>query len=143
MGADLAALGFTAQELAAALNQGDEGLTDEDEIPEVAESRGHDRGRHLVPRAAPHRLRRQHRCRHRRRRCSAMSSPQLMVTDPPYGVDYDPAWRHRAGREQVHRASARSATTSAPTGRRPGRCSPATSPTSGTARCTPRPLPKA
>ena len=20
-----------------------------------------------------------------------------MVTDPPYGVDYDPAWRHRAG----------------------------------------------
>src|SRR5436853_7199580 len=28
MGADLAALGFTAQELAAALNQGDQGLTD-------------------------------------------------------------------------------------------------------------------
>src|SRR6185312_16946636 len=23
--------------------------------------------------------------------------PQLMVTDPPYGVDYDPAWRHRLG----------------------------------------------
>src|SRR5438874_2188528 len=35
MGADLAALGFTAQELAAALNQGDDGLTDENEIPEV------------------------------------------------------------------------------------------------------------
>ena len=23
--------------------------------------------------------------------------PHLMVTDPPYGVDYDPAWRARAG----------------------------------------------
>jgi hypothetical protein len=23
--------------------------------------------------------------------------PVLMVTDPPYGVDYDPTWRVRAG----------------------------------------------
>ena len=23
--------------------------------------------------------------------------PHLMVTDPPYGVEYDPAWRQRAG----------------------------------------------
>ncbi|PQO23373.1 DNA methylase [Rhodobacteraceae bacterium WD3A24] len=23
--------------------------------------------------------------------------PLLMVTDPPYGVEYDPSWRHRAG----------------------------------------------
>jgi DNA modification methylase len=23
--------------------------------------------------------------------------PMLMVTDPPYGVDYDPTWRHRLG----------------------------------------------
>jgi DNA modification methylase len=23
--------------------------------------------------------------------------PQLMVTDPPYGVEYDPEWRHRMG----------------------------------------------
>jgi ParB-like chromosome segregation protein Spo0J len=38
MGADLAALGFTAQELAAALNPGDQGLTDENEVPEVAET---------------------------------------------------------------------------------------------------------
>ena len=27
----------------------------------------------------------------------AASQPHLMVTDPPYGVDYDPAWRGRAG----------------------------------------------
>jgi ParB-like chromosome segregation protein Spo0J len=24
-------------------------------------------------------------------------APQLMVTDPPYGVEYDPAWRNKAG----------------------------------------------
>jgi hypothetical protein len=30
------------------------------------------------------------------------SVPLLMVTDPPYGVDYDPTWRHRAG---VNRSS--------------------------------------
>lgn len=27
----------------------------------------------------------------------AGASPHLMVTDPPYGVDYDPAWRNEAG----------------------------------------------
>lgn len=25
------------------------------------------------------------------------ATPNLMVTDPPYGVNYDPEWRHRAG----------------------------------------------
>ena len=24
--------------------------------------------------------------------------PHLMVTDPPYGVNYDPAWRNKAGK---------------------------------------------
>src|SRR6185295_1913501 len=38
IGADLEALGFTAQELAAALNQGSEGLTDEDDVNEVADA---------------------------------------------------------------------------------------------------------
>src|SRR5438477_9836783 len=38
MGADLAALGFTAHELAAALNPGGEGLTGENEIPAIAET---------------------------------------------------------------------------------------------------------
>lgn len=23
--------------------------------------------------------------------------PNLMVTDPPYGVEYDPSWRNQAG----------------------------------------------
>src|SRR2546421_9166778 len=38
IGADLAALGFTAQELAAALNPSGEGLTDENKVPPVAET---------------------------------------------------------------------------------------------------------
>jgi DNA modification methylase len=29
--------------------------------------------------------------------------PHLMVTDPPYGVDYDPAWRNRAGLSTTER----------------------------------------
>lgn len=29
--------------------------------------------------------------------------PHLMVTDPPYGVDYDPSWRHDAGRNNSPR----------------------------------------
>ena len=29
--------------------------------------------------------------------------PHLMVTDPPYGVDYDPDWRNRAGASQTKR----------------------------------------
>jgi DNA modification methylase len=28
------------------------------------------------------------------------TAPVLMVTDPPYGVDYDPTWRHRAFPDQ-------------------------------------------
>ena len=30
-------------------------------------------------------------------RALAGSKPHLMVTDPPYGVDYDPIWRQKAG----------------------------------------------
>ena len=30
-------------------------------------------------------------------RCLAGCVPQLMVTDPPYGVEYDPGWRGEAG----------------------------------------------
>src|SRR3990167_7541370 len=31
-------------------------------------------------------------------RCPNGVAPHLMVTDPPYGVEYDPAWRHTARR---------------------------------------------
>jgi DNA modification methylase len=97
LGADLSTLGFTSHELAAALGAGGTtGLTDENEVPELAEE--------AVTRAGdiwclgPHRLA----CGDSTDAATVTEllgreQPQLMVTDPPYGVDYDPGWRHRAG----------------------------------------------
>jgi DNA modification methylase len=96
LGADLSALGFSERELATALNSAGAGLTDEDAIPDVTEtaiSRPGD-----IWCLGPHRI-----------VCGdstdanlvgallSGASPQLMVTDPPYGVKYDPEWRHRLG----------------------------------------------
>jgi DNA modification methylase len=95
LGADLAALGFTADELAAALNPENDGLTDEDAIPDVAE----------VATTRPGDIW----CLGRHRLICGDSTdaaivkallgkvvPTLMVTDPPYGVEYDPEWRAKA-----------------------------------------------
>jgi DNA modification methylase len=96
MGADLSALGFTAKELSAALSRVESGLTDEDEVPDVAEvavlqpSDIWQLGFHRVA------------CGDSRdpNLTGALFAgvvPHLMVTDPPYGVEYDPEWRHRRG----------------------------------------------
>jgi DNA modification methylase len=97
LGCDLKTLGFTKAELGAALRGvADDGLTDEDDIPRPPEApvaREAD-----VWQLGAHRL-----------ACGDCTSPQmvrrllgkdlppLMVTDPPYGVEYDPEWRHRLG----------------------------------------------
>jgi DNA modification methylase len=95
MGFDLPLIGFSEQELAR-LTGSNPGLTDPDEVPEPP----------LVPvaqRGDTWRL-----GRHRLvcgdatntadvRQALAGVEPSLMVTDPPYGVDYDPEWRKRAG----------------------------------------------
>ena len=96
LGADLSALGFTTKELARALTRVEGGLTDEDEVPEIAEiaiSRPGD-----IWLLGDHRIA----CGDSRDRnliasLFAGAAPQLMVTDPPYGVEYDPEWRHRRG----------------------------------------------
>jgi len=97
LGADLGVLGFTKDELSTALSPADTGgLTDEDAVPEVAETAV------TVPGdiwcLGSHRL-----------ACGdctnagvveallAGAKPQVMVTDPPYGVNYDPTWRHKRG----------------------------------------------
>ena len=69
--------------------------------------------------------------------------PHLMVTDPPYGVEYDPAWRNRAGLGSTRRVGKGGERTTVPTGARPGRCSPAMSRMSGMGRCTRRRWPGA
>jgi DNA modification methylase len=96
LGADLSALGFNEKELATALNGSGAGLTDEDEVPTVAETAIACLGDIWC--LGPHRI-----------ACGdstdadlvaallAGAAPQLMVTDPPYGVEYDPEWRHRRG----------------------------------------------
>ncbi len=97
LGIDLATLGFDKQELAKALSPAMVGgLTDEDDVPAVGETAVSRPGDlwHL----GPHRLI----CGDATdpatvTKLRAGAHPLLMVTDPPYGVDYDPAWRHAAG----------------------------------------------
>jgi DNA modification methylase len=96
IGADLSTLGFNKKELAAALTSIESGLTGEDEVPEVAEVAVSQPGD--VWQLGPHRIA----CGDSRderlvRSLLAGTVPHLMVTDPPYGVEYDPEWRHRRG----------------------------------------------
>jgi DNA modification methylase len=96
LGADLSALGFNEKELSTALHSSTPGLTDEDEVPAIAETAVARSGEIWC--LGPHRI-----------VCGdstdadvvaallAGAAPQLMVTDPPYGVEYDPEWRHRLG----------------------------------------------
>lgn len=94
-GIDLGMLGFDAQEVEDILPTGTDGLTDPDETPEppvVPVSRAGDvwlLGRHRIL------------CGDSTKaedvsRVLGGVKPHLMVTDPPYGVEYDPAWRNDA-----------------------------------------------
>jgi DNA modification methylase len=72
------------------------GLTDEDDVPEVGDVAVSQPGD--IWQLGPHRVA----CGDSRdeslvRSLLAGTVPQLMVTDPPYGVEYDPEWRHRRG----------------------------------------------
>jgi hypothetical protein len=90
LGTDLKILGFSEQELAAALGGGAAGLVHEDEVPELCQTAVSRQGD--VWMLGAHRI-----------GCGdstdaklvstvlAGALPQLMVTDPPYGVEYDPA----------------------------------------------------
>ena len=97
LGADLAVLGFTKAELAKALTPAcTGGLTGEDESPELSEKPVTVAGD--IWQAGPHRIG----CADSTDAAAVTALlngliPGLMVTDPPYGVNYDPEWRHRAG----------------------------------------------
>ena len=99
-GFDLGLTGFADLELAALLAETTEGLTDPDDVPDAP----------VEPITVPgdvwvlgrHRI-----------VCGDSTDPlvvdralngvkpHLMVTDPPYGVEYDPEWRNRAARTSV------------------------------------------
>ncbi|MBR1206972.1 MULTISPECIES: site-specific DNA-methyltransferase [unclassified Bradyrhizobium] len=97
LGVELDQLGFEPGRIAGLLHEPSAGLTDPDEAPEpppVPTSVRGDvwllGGRHRITcgdSTNPEDV----------TRVLAGRRPHLMVTDPPYGVKYDPAWRVRAG----------------------------------------------
>jgi DNA modification methylase len=102
MGFDVPLLGFSESELAG-LTGSNPGLTDPDDVPEPpavpVTQRGEvwQLGRHrLVCGDAT--------CADDVVKVLAGVAPHLMVTDPPYGIDYDPAWRSKALKDGAKRA---------------------------------------
>jgi ParB/Sulfiredoxin domain len=102
-GYDLGLTGFDVAELRGLLDEAPAtGLTDEDAIPETPASPVTRPGDLIL--LGSHRLL----CGDATRaddvaRLLDGAHPHLMVTDPPYGVDYDPAWRNEAGVSATHR----------------------------------------
>lgn len=102
-GADLSLLGFAENELTTLLcPESQRGLTDENEIPakqDVAISQPGE-----IWHLGDHRIACGD-CTDSATVAALLRSdkPELMVTDPPYGVSYDPSWRHRAGVNQSNR----------------------------------------
>jgi DNA modification methylase len=94
---DLSTLGFDAAELDRLMTPpGTDGLTDPDEVPPVPENPTTQAGD--LWELGDHRLL----CGDSTKaedvaRLLDGATPFIMVTDPPYGVEYDPEWRHRSG----------------------------------------------
>ena len=96
LGFELDLIGFDDKALANILNVENEGLTDPDETPEAPTEPVSVLGDVWI--MGKHRI-----------VCGSSTEaetvskllgdvkPHLMVTDPPYGVEYDPEWRQRAG----------------------------------------------
>ena len=101
-GFDLDLTGFAKDELAAFLNKPTEGLTDEDAVPEApavpvtVEGDVWVLGRHRIICGSST-------DEHTVTKVLAGVKPHLMVTDPPYGVEYDPSWRNQAGAAKTKR----------------------------------------
>lgn len=98
---DLNIIGFDAPELDRLLG-GTTGTDDEDDVPEAPA--------HPASRAGDLWLLGSHRLLCGDATASAdvqrvlgAVQPHLMVTDPPYGVEYDPSWRNGAGAAQTRR----------------------------------------
>jgi DNA modification methylase len=96
LGFDLGLTGFDADEIAGFLAEPTSGLTDPDDIPPLPET--------PVTRMGDVWLLGRHRlacgdCTDTAVVAAVLGGvrPHLMVTDPPYGVAYDPEWRNRAG----------------------------------------------
>lgn len=94
-GFELSLLGFNGDELAALLADKTEGLTDPDDVPDLDEAVLSVAGTTWT--LGRHRLR----CGDSTKADDVAAllngvEPHLMVTDPPYGVEYDASWRDKA-----------------------------------------------
>jgi DNA modification methylase len=96
LGFDLDLIGFSDEERASLAARATDGLTDPDVVPDLPS--------HPVTRPGDLWVLGGHRLicgdstsKEDASRLLAGVKPHLMVTDPPYGVSYDPAWRKRAG----------------------------------------------
>jgi DNA modification methylase len=97
VGFDIGLLGFTDSEIVALGSSANAGLTDPDDVPEVPAE--------PVSRLGDVWLLGSHRlvCGDSTNPADVKKAlgkvrPHLMVTDPPYGSDYDPSWRNEANR---------------------------------------------
>jgi DNA modification methylase len=96
-GFDLNLTGFSVDEIANFLTEPTEGLTDEDAVPEVpavpvtVEGDVWVLGRHRIVCGSSTDA-------HTVEKVLAGVKPHLMVTDPPYGVEYEADWRNKAKR---------------------------------------------
>ena len=100
---DLSLIGFSEDELAALLAEKTEGLTDPDDIPEVPTDPVSVPGDVWI--MGKHRIV----CGDSTdadvvAKCLNGVEPHLMVTDPPYGVEYDADWRNHTGMARSARA---------------------------------------
>ena len=96
LGFDMTLAGFGEDELAALSADKTEGLTDPDDVPDAPERPVTVLGDVWL--LGKHRIV----CGDSTdadtvTKCLYGVAPHLMVTDPPYGVEYDPSWREKAG----------------------------------------------
>jgi DNA modification methylase len=105
MGFDLPLVGFSERELSALNASGNAGLTDPDEVPEAPAE--------PVTRLGDVWALGRHRLLCGDATCAEDVGtvldgvqPHLMVTDPPYGVEYDAKWRLEAGVNKDHQVRA-------------------------------------
>lgn len=101
-GFNLELTGFNLDEIAAFLVDKTDGLTDPDDVPEMPVDPVSMEGDIWV--LGKHRIA----CgsstdTHTVEAVLAGVKPHLMVTDPPYGVEYDPSWRNQAGAAKTKR----------------------------------------
>lgn len=97
LGFDLGLAGFSSEDIANIRAWGKTGKTDPDDVPEPPAIPATETGDVWL--LGPHRLV----CGDCTDpavvgACLGQERPHLMVTDPPYGVGYDPGWRHTARR---------------------------------------------